>query len=129
VAPSRTPRLIASCAAVLALCLFVLAGSASAHITGSYFIDHFTHFRTLHVESDEAADTIVPACSGGSVSVNGQVVTIQGQTIACGGSRGPERIEVVGQGGNDKLDVTHISRGSPRSSRRAPTRLGVTRSR
>ncbi len=103
---------MASCAALLALCLFALPGAASAHITGRYFVDGFTHLRTVQVQSDEAADTIIPACSGGSVTLNGHVVTINGQTIACGGSRGPERVEVYGGAGNDKLDLTHVSRAA-----------------
>lgn len=96
--------------AVLVLVLFAMPGAASAHITGSYSGDGVETARELQIESDSAADTIATACAGDSVTVNGSVITIDGHTIACGGSLGPQSIVVLGGGGNDTIDLTHITR-------------------
>jgi Ca2+-binding RTX toxin-like protein len=96
--------------AVLVLVLFAIPGSASAHITGSYSGDGVETARVLQIESDSAADTIATACAGDSVTVNGNVITIQGHRIACGGSLGPQSIDVHGGGGNDTIDLTQVSR-------------------
>jgi Ca2+-binding RTX toxin-like protein len=83
---------------------------ASATITTSYLRDAVDGRRDLNVMSDAASEPVVLACNNSSVTVNAQGVFYKGTAVPCGGSVGPERLTVAGQGGNDHIDLTAVSR-------------------
>jgi hypothetical protein len=94
---------------------------ASAAFSARYQLTE-GNVRLLVVKGDESPDQIVLSCANGFVAVNGQqlagglsteetqVPLSTEQHIPCGAPAGPQTIEVFGEGGDDRIDTSAVSR-------------------
>jgi Ca2+-binding RTX toxin-like protein len=112
--------------AAAALC--VVSAGALAAAPGAIAIESFairyevseeTNLRTLSIKGDENPNQIAVSCVGGDVAVNGIPIAKSNepaQKLPCGaplGSApvpGPQAVIVIGEGGDDKIDTSAMTR-------------------
>ena len=98
------------CAALAAIYLGLAATPSAANISGSFGVDPDTNAITLNAISDDEGDTIALGCANERVTINGQTIILgNGFSVACGGSNGPEVIQIFGGGGGDRVVNTGLS--------------------
>lgn len=101
------------CAALAAIYLGLAATPSAANISGSFGVDPDTNAITLDAISDDEGDTIALGCANERVTINGQTIILgNGFSVACGGSNGPEVIQIFGGGGGDRVVNTGLSRAA-----------------
>jgi Ca2+-binding RTX toxin-like protein len=97
---------------VCALAALAGASAASAAVASRFEIDE-EGLILLVIHGDESADHITVSCAGGSVAVNGTLLpnrVTTGEHIPCGGTGAPQKIEIYGEGGDDTIDTSAMSR-------------------
>jgi Ca2+-binding RTX toxin-like protein len=107
--------------ALCTLCALGAPSGAFAAFSSRYTLTE-GNVRLLVVAGGESSDQPARSCADGFVAVNGQqlandlsteetrVPLSKEQHIPCGGSAGPEKLEIYGEGGDDRLDTSAVSR-------------------
>ena len=92
--------------------------AAGEGLTIDYQVSEETNLRTLTIRGTPGPDEIVVTCKEGLVAVDGTPIvrTSTGQTMPCGAALGsapvpgPEAIILDGEAGNDRIDVSGVTR-------------------